>query len=147
MTNIQTRLTALDIPQLQRYTVGFDRLFDNLLQRSATNGTSGGYPPYNIIRHDETEFTIELAVAGFSDTDLSISVADNELTVIGTNSREEVGEFMYRGISARDFERKFPLAEYVQVTGAKTVDGMLVISLTKVIPEAMKPRTITINAK
>lgn len=146
MTNLQTRLTALDIPYLQRYTVGFDRVFDHLLQRAST-GTVGGYPPYNIIRHDETEFTIELAVAGFSDTDLNISVADNELTVIGTNSREEVGEFMYRGISARDFERKFPLAEYVQVTGAKTVDGMLVISLTKVIPEAMKPRTIAINAK
>ncbi|PHP67419.1 molecular chaperone [Zhengella mangrovi] len=143
----------VDFSPLYRSTVGFDRLFtmlDSLGQPD--NGQS--YPPYNIERTGDDAYRITMAVAGFSEADLSIEAKRNALTVKGEKSEDENGEgrdFLHRGIAARAFERRFQLADHVEVTGAELVNGLLHIDLKREIPEEMKPRKIAIagagNAK
>lgn len=138
-----------DLSPLYRSTVGFDRLFSMLDQMSGSEA-SAGYPPYNIERTGELEYRITVAVAGFSDADLSIESRENTLTIRG--SKEQVAgeagknrEVLHQGIAARAFERRFQLADHVQVVGASLENGLLHVDLVREIPEAQKPRQIPIG--
>ena len=138
-------MRTFDFSPLFRSTVGFDRLFD-LMDSYAEQ--SNGYPPYNIERSDETHYRITLAVAGFGEKDISIEVKEGVLTVTGQKEPVE-GEprsFLYQGIAGRAFERRFQLAEHVEVRAAKLENGLLHVDLERVIPEEKKPRRIAINA-
>nr|WP_275949684.1 Hsp20 family protein [Jiella avicenniae] len=135
----------VDFAPLYRSTVGFDRLvsmLDGLSQPD--NGQT--YPPYNIERTGENAYRITMAVAGFDETELSIESRENTLTVKGEKAEKEDGssETLYRGIAGRAFERRFQLAEHVEVKGASLKNGLLHIDLVRIIPEAMKPRKIEI---
>ena len=139
-------MRAFDLSPLYRSTIGFDRLF-NLLD-GMSNGDGQPYPPYNIERTGENAYRISMAVAGFSDQELDIQAKDNLLTVKGEKKDEKRsdGEVLYRGIAARGFERRFQLADYVEVTGASLENGLLHIDLVREIPETMKPRKINIGS-
>jgi molecular chaperone IbpA len=133
----------LDFSPLYRSTVGFDRLL-SMLDNSAQDTPS--YPPYNIERTGENTYRITMAVAGFGENDLSIEAKEHALTVKGERGSEtETGEVLYRGIAARAFERRFQLADFVEVKGASLENGLLHIDLSREIPEAMKPRKIEIS--
>ena len=136
-----------DLSPLYRST-GFDRLF-SLLDQATSNEAAPSYPPYNIERTAENAYRITIAVAGFSEADLSIESKENALTVKGekqANDNGEKREVLHQGIAARAFERRFQLADYVQVTGASLENGLLHIDLVREIPEAKKPRQIPIGA-
>ena len=138
-----------DLSPLYRSTVGFDRLF-NLLDQATSNETAPSYPPYNIERTAENAYRITIAVAGFGEGDLSIESKENALTVKGEKQLVEGAEkreVLLQGIAARAFERRFQLADYVQVTGASLENGLLHIDLVREIPEAKKPRQIPIGAQ
>ena len=140
-------MRVFDFAPLHRSTVGFDRMFSMLDQLDGVEGSAPSYPPYNIKRSGENAFRISVAVAGFTDADLSIEAKENTLTIHGekqTNGEEKVGEVLYQGIAARTFERSFQLADYVQVKGASLENGLLHVDLVREIPEAMKPRAIPI---
>jgi molecular chaperone IbpA len=145
-------MPTFDLAPLYRSTVGFDRLF-NLFDQANGDAGSPGYPPYNIERTGENEYRITVAVAGFSEADLHLEAKENTLTIRGekqTKTDEHKGETLYQGIAARAFERVFQLADYVQVKGASLENGLLHVDLVREIPEAKKPRQITIgngNAK
>lgn len=138
-------MRTFDLSPLYRSTVGFDRLFS--LVDSLTNLDNGnGYPPYNIERTGENAYRITMAVAGFTDADLSIETKDNVLTVRGEKTEEkEEKNILYRGIASRAFERRFQLADHVEVKGAVLEHGLLHINLVREVPEAMKPRVIAIT--
>ncbi len=140
-------MRTFDLSPLYRSTVGFDRLF-NLLDTAAGNETAQPYPPYNIERTGQNEYRVTLAVAGFSEGDLDIQSKENVLTVKGEKKEEKQEgerEVLYRGIAGRAFERRFQLADHVEVTGASLENGLLHIDLVREIPEAMKPRKIAIG--
>jgi molecular chaperone IbpA len=140
-------MRTFDLAPLYRSTVGFDRLFSMLDQFSGFDGTAPGYPPYNIERTGENDYRITLAVAGFSEAELSLEAKENTLTVRGEKAQEQkAGEVLYQGIAARAFERVFQLADYVQVKGATLRNGLLHVDLVREVPEAKKPRTIAITA-
>ncbi len=137
-------MRTLDFSPLYRSVVGFDRLAD--LLDSATAEASTGYPPYNIERTGEHEYRIEIAVAGFKPEELNVEVKENLLTVQGRKAaNDETRTYLHRGLAERNFERRFQLADYVVVTDAKLVDGLLAISLKRELPEQLKPRRIEIN--
>jgi len=139
-------MTTFDFSPLYRTSVGFDRLAS--LLSSATRLEQGNsYPPYNIKAEDENTYQITMAVAGFSREDLDITSEQNTLTVSGNREQEadDDGEYLYRGIAARSFQRRFNLADHVRVTGAELSNGMLHIFLERELPEAMKPRSIEIQ--
>lgn len=140
-------MTTLDLTPLFRSTVGFDRLHRMLESATRMDAASGGYPPYNIERTGEDSYRIVLAVAGFGEGDLSLEVEHGVLTVKGQiDDKTEEGEstFLHRGIAGRAFERRFQLAEHIEVTGADLENGLLSIDLVREVPEALKPRTIEI---
>jgi molecular chaperone IbpA len=140
-------MRTFDLAPLYRSTVGFDRLFSLLDQVSGVDGSVPGYPPYNIERTDENTYRISIAVAGFTEPELSIVAKENTLTVRGEKKPEEkAGEVLYQGIAARAFERVFQLADFVQVKGAALENGLLHVDLVREIPEAKKPRSIPISA-
>ncbi len=139
-------MRQFDLSPFYRSTVGFDRLFSALDQlTSADAGQS--YPPYNIERTGEDTYRITMAVAGFGQDEINIEAKQNSLSVKGEKTVEENkgGEVLYRGIAARSFERRFQLADHVEVKGATLENGLLHIDLVREIPEAMKPRTIKIG--
>jgi molecular chaperone IbpA len=141
-------MRTFDLAPLYRSTVGFDHLF-SLLDQVGGLDTTSGYPPYNIERVDENAYRITVAVAGFTENELAIEVKESTLTVRGEKQLkqdEKAGEVLYQGIAARAFERRFQLADHVQVTGARLENGLLHIDLKREIPEAMKPRQIPIGA-
>jgi molecular chaperone IbpA len=137
-------MRPFDFAPLNRSTVGFDRLF-NLLD-SVTAGDDAGYPPYNIERLAENKYRITMAVAGFTSDDVKVELKETTLSV---RAEKKAGpskrEYLHRGIAERGFERRFQLADYVEVTGADLKDGLLHIDLQRNIPERMKPRTIAIG--
>ncbi len=135
----------VDFSPLYRSTVGFDRLF-SMLDTLGQPDNGQTYPPYNIERTGEDAYRISMAVAGFGEEDISIEAHRNVLTVKGEKSAEQKGEseLLYRGIASRSFERRFQLADHVEVTGANLQNGLLHIDLTRNIPEEMKPRRIPI---
>ena len=142
-------MRVFDFAPLHRSTVGFDRMFSMLDQLGGAEGSVPAYPPYNIERSGENAFRISVAVAGFTDADLSIEAKENTLTIHGekqTNDEEETGDVLYQGIAARTFERSFQLADYVQVKGASLENGLLHVDLEREIPEAMKPRAVPITS-
>src|SRR5687768_11921861 len=137
-------MRQFDLAPLYRNTVGFDRLFSMLDQLVSVDGAPS-YPPYNIERTGENAYRISVAVAGFTDQDLSIEVKENALTIRGEKAAEErKSDVLYQGIAARTFERRFQLADGVLVTGAALENGLLHVDLVREIPEAKKPRQIPI---
>jgi molecular chaperone IbpA len=137
-------MRTLDFSPLYRSVVGFDRLAD--LLDTAQADSAAGYPPYNIERTAENSYRIEIAVAGFRSDELDIQVKENLLTVAGRKTaNDEPRRFLHRGLAERNFERRFQLADYVVVTDANLADGLLSISLTRELPEALKPRRIEIG--
>ena len=140
-------MRSFDLTPLYRSTVGFDRLFSMLDRAPGFDAASPGYPPYNIERTGENDYRVTVAVAGFSEEDLSIELKENALTIRGEkeqSEQEKKGEVLYQGIAARAFERVFQLADFVQVKGANLENGLLHVDLVREIPEAKKPRTIQI---
>jgi molecular chaperone IbpA len=143
-------MRTFDLAPLYRSTVGFDRLFSLLDQVTGVDATPG-YPPYNIERTGENAYRISVAVAGFSEADLAIEAKENTLQIRRAKkeaTEEKKGEVLHQGIAARAFERRFQLADHVEVKGATLENGLLHVDLVRQIPEAMKPRQIPIgNAK
>ena len=139
-------MSTLDFSPLFRTMIGFDRLARSL--ETAYRTEPAGYPPYNVELQDENRYRITLAVAGFTESELELEVRDNFLTVTGQRktANEAEGNFLYRGIANRAFERKFQLADYVQVVEARLENGLLHIDLVREVPEAMKPRRIEVRA-
>lgn len=135
-----------DFAPLYRSTIGFDRLAQILDQVSGVEGESQ-YPPYNIERLGENDYRITMAVAGFAESELNIEVKETSLLVKGEKKAETTDRaFLHRGIAARSFERRFQLADHVEVKGAGLKDGLLHIDLVRNLPERMKPRTVAIAA-
>jgi molecular chaperone IbpA len=144
-----TSMRHVDFSPLYRSTVGFDRLFTMLDSLGQPEGGQTTYPPYNIERTGEDAYRISMAVAGFSEDEISIEAHRNVLTVKGERSEQKNGEgseVLYRGIAARSFERRFQLADHVEVVGANLKNGLLHIDLKRTIPEELKPRKIAIAA-
>jgi molecular chaperone IbpA len=140
-------MRTFDFAPFYRTTVGFDRVFSTLDQLVGADGSMPSYPPYNIARTGENAYRISVAVAGFTDADLSIEAKENTVTIHGekqTKDEEETADVLYQGIAARTFERSFQLADYVQVKGASLENGLLHVDLVREIPEAMKSRAIPI---
>ena len=139
-------MRTFDLAPLYRSTVGFDRLFSML----DAFDSAPGYPPYNIERTGENAYRISVAVAGFSEKDISIEAKENTLTIKGekqTKEEDKSGEVLYQGIAGRAFERVFQLADYVQVRGAALEHGLLHVDLVRELPEAKKPRRIAIGGQ
>ncbi|MDO8533691.1 MAG: Hsp20 family protein [Xanthobacteraceae bacterium] len=141
-------MRTFDLTPLYRSTVGFDRLFSLLDTFGGPDGSVPTYPPYNIERTGENAYRISVAVAGFTEKEINIEVKENTLAIRGekeTTKTEEKGEVLYQGIAARAFERRFQLADHVEVAGASLENGLLHVDLVREIPEAMKPRQIPIG--
>jgi molecular chaperone IbpA len=136
---------SLDLSPLFRSTVGFDRM--SRLFEDAFSDVAPSYPPYNIEKLGENEYRIVMAVAGFGAQDVKVTAKENTLVVEGKQAETQNGtRYLHRGIAARAFERRFELADHIQVTGAALENGLLVIALKREIPEALKPRTIAIKS-
>lgn len=134
-----------DLTPLFRSSVGFDRLSRVMDSALRIDESALSYPPYNIERTGEDTYRITMAVAGFSDAELSITAQDNSLLIVGKPAKEDKERsFLYRGIAGRAFERRFELADHIRVAGASLNNGLLHVELVREIPEAMKPRTIAI---
>jgi molecular chaperone IbpA len=139
--------SAFDFAPFRRSTVGFDRLFD-MLENSSLGQAQENYPPFDLIKLGDNVYRIELAVAGFKPDELDITAQQNVLIVTGRKkdeSEEKGNNYVYRGIATRSFERRFALADHIQVRGADMKDGLLSIELVREIPEAMKPKKINIG--
>jgi len=141
-------MNTIDLSPLYRSTIGFDRLGALLDTALRADQSSSGYPPYNIEAAGDNRYGITLAVSGFELDELDIQVERGVLTVRGKKSDDskEERKYLYQGIATRNFERKFSLADHVEVTGASLNNGLLSISLVREIPEAMKPKNIAINS-
>jgi len=147
MTNTLT-LRSFDIPSIHKFGIGFDSMFDELLRASNQQNTQN-YPPYNVVKHSEDKFVIELAVAGFREGDIAVTVEKNQLTITGEKieSLDELAkevEYLHRGISSRSFNRTFTLADHVEVVDASSKDGILSITLERKVPEELQPKKIAI---
>ena len=140
-------MNTIDLSPLYRSTVGFDRL-GALLDSALRTEQGSSFPPYNIEVTGENRYAITLAVAGFEQAELDIQVERGVLSVRGKKVEEtkEERRYLHQGIATRTFERKFNLADHVEVVGAKLENGLLIINLLKEIPETMKPKTIAINS-
>lgn len=142
------QLVRFDTTALNKALVGFDRMFDDLEHR-ITNPTNSNYPPYNIIRKTDDNYEIQIAVSGFNKDDVSVEVNSNQLIIKGTKPEldTEESQYLHRGLATRDFTRTFTLAEHMVVGEGKIKNGILSIALTRVIPEALKPRAIQITTE
>ena len=130
---------------LTPYTVGYDRIFDNLARYVDNNTTSTGFPPYNIRKDGENNYVIEMALAGFGKKDIEVEVADGTLSIRSVKENVDDDSNLYRGIAYRNFERKFTIADDVMVNDAKLENGMLSIALERIVPDEKKPRLITVK--
>ena len=137
------QLTRLD--SLSRALIGFDTMFDQMERRFA-NQVSTNYPPFNILKWNEDQYEIQIAITGFEKEEIRVEVEQNQLTVYGESKEMSLGDAMYihRGLATRDFERTFTLAEHMEVKGAETKNGMLRIQIIRNIPESAKPKIIDI---
>ena len=131
--------------KLTPYAVGYDRIFDHLSRYVDNNTTSTGFPPYNIRKEGDYNYTIEMALAGFGKKDIEVEVTEGTLSVRSMKENDEDDSTVYRGISYRKFDRKFTVADDVVVNGASLENGMLTIDLERVVPEEKKPRIITVK--
>lgn len=140
-------MNKFDLTPWHRSTVGFDRVFD-ALDKHFAHATSNSYPPYNILKLGENSYVIELAVAGFRENDIEVIIKENELTISGKiekSSEEDLMQYLHKGISTRGFTRVFTLGDYVEVKSAVIENGLLVITLERVIPEENLPRKIPVT--
>ena len=143
-------LRSFDIPQITKFGIGFDNMFDDLMRVTAQQSNTN-YPPYNLVQINEDEYMISIAVAGFGQDNLSVTKDKNFLIVEGTHATETIENnestvvFLHKGISARSFRREFQLADHVEITNANLELGILSIHLTREVPEEMKPKTIAIT--
>ena len=136
-------MRTFDFSPFARNAIGFETLFDRLNDRSRDN--SENYPPYDIVRKGEDAFEINLALAGFAPEDITVTSEASQLTVFGKKPDNQETEYLYQGISARAFERRFNLADYIEVETASFENGLLHINLVRRVPERMKPRRIEIG--
>jgi molecular chaperone IbpA len=139
-------LRSFDIPQLHRFGIGFDHMFDELMRVNAQQSNSN-YPPHNVIKTGENTLTIEVAVAGFAEGEIDINVERQILTVAGSVKRNDDAEceYLHRGISRRDFRQSFTLADHVEVKSASVRDGILSVYLEREVPESARPKSIAIT--
>lgn len=141
-------MTNFDLTPFLRSTIGFDRM-TRLLENELGGGSASGYPPYNIVKLDENDYQITMAVAGFSENDLTITLNENLLVVegrIADAEKDEQRQYLHRGIAERAFERRFQLADHIRVLNASLENGLLTVDLAREIPESMKPRKIEITS-
>lgn len=138
------QLHRIDTETLNRALIGFDSMFNNFERRFA-NSVSGNYPPHNVIKLDDNNYEIQVAVTGFDKEDVSVELDQNILIVTAGRPQEEERVYLHRGLAQRNFVKHFPLAEHIEVRGAEQKNGVLTIKLERVIPEALKPRRIEIN--
>jgi len=143
-------MRSFDLSPLLRGSVGFERMMD-MLDNGMRFDESHSYPPYNIEKFGDDAYRVTMAVAGFAEDELSVTVKENSLTVEAkkekSDSNGEDRTFLHRGIAERTFQRSFRLADHIKVTGAKLENGLLHIELVREVPEAMKPRTIAIESQ
>ena len=146
MTNKTLTLRSFDIPQLHKFGIGFDNLFDDLMRVGSLQSNSN-YPPHNVIKTGDDTVTIEVAVAGFAEGEIDISLDKRQLVIKGERKREDDTnyEYLHRGISRRDFTHTFSLAEHVEVKNASIQDGILSVYLERFVPEEAKPKSIAIT--
>jgi molecular chaperone IbpA len=140
---MNTQLRAIDpaaLAAMSRALVGFDHVFNARLNNS-------NYPPHNIVKYSDSEYAIEVAVAGFSKDEITVEVDQDQLVVRGVQAQNETTgkEYLHRGLASRDFEQSYTLAEYMTVNGAEVKDGMLIIEIERIVPESLKPRQILIK--
>jgi molecular chaperone IbpA len=139
-------MRATDLSPFYRSSVGFDRLF-NMLDTATNEASNQSYPPYNIEKTGEDAYLITVAVAGFSDDELEVEVHNHTLRVSGKKAtKDDKAEYLHRGIATRNFERRFELAEHVEVSGANVENGLLNIGLIREVPDALKPRLVNIQS-
>ena len=144
-------MTRIDLTPFYRSAIGFDRmanLVDNLFHTSEAGNTN--FPPYNIEKIGETDYRITMAVAGFGESELDVTIHDGTLIITGRSEQEAVDDdktFLYRGIAGRQFERRFQLADFIEIKSASLNKGLLHINLKREIPEKMKPRKISIDSQ
>lgn len=142
-----TKITSFDLTPLYRNTIGIDRLFDRITQQIDAAATVGNYPPYDIVRTAEDRYEIRVAAAGFQLDEIEVEFHEGRLTVTGAHKDEahrEV-EYIHHGISNRSWQRQWTLADYVEVKNAVMKDGILTISLERIVPETLKPKKIEIT--
>ena len=142
------KLTHFDINQFAPFTVGFDRVFDKLVDYGNTNYETGGFPPYNIRKTDDFKHVIELALAGFSKDEIEVVLTDGVLVIKSADvlSQTDPNEgLVHKGIAKRAFTRKFTLADDIEIKDAKLKNGLLEIELEQIVPEHKKPKTIKVN--
>jgi molecular chaperone IbpA len=142
------QLVRIDTNALNRALVGFDTMFDNFEQRFS-NQINNSYPPYNILKHDDNSYELEIAVTGFTPDEVVVELDQNQLVVTGKRNRSEDVEtqYLHRGLATRDFSRSWTLAEHMEVGEGRIKNGVLTIELTRVVPEALKPRQLKITAE
>jgi molecular chaperone IbpA len=140
-----TRQT-FDLVPIQRFAVGFDQLFNDMDRLMNTQQSNSTYPPYNIVRIDTDNFIIEIAVAGFSEEELDVSVDQGQLIVSGATIDTDDRSYLHKGIGKRNFTRTFRLDHFIEVSGAAIKNGLLIVNLTRIVPEELKPRKIDIKS-
>jgi molecular chaperone IbpA len=145
----QYKISTLDLPSIQRYGIGFDQMFEELNRTFANSAQPQGYPPYNVVRHDDDNYEIQIAVAGFDKDEITVEVDQNQLNIKGKRADEDEAEitYLHRGLAARDFTRSFTLAEHIEVGEGRIKNGVLKVGLKRVIPESLKPRVLAITAE
>jgi len=141
MSQMQLRtINPADLAQISRALVGFDQYFNN-------TRTHSNYPPHNIVKYSDSDYAIEVAVAGFSKEEITVEVDQDQLVVRGVKSEADTDtkEYLHRGLAARNFEQNWTLAEYMEVREAEVTDGMLIVRIERIMPEALKPRQIVVK--
>ena len=143
---MSNQLVRFDTSALNRAFIGFDTLFSELEQRAAK---SNNYPPHNVVKYNDDDYEIQVAVTGFAKEDITVGLENNHLIIVGSQNTTETDEVVYlhRGLAARDFRVVFPLAEHIEVGDVSIKHGMLRIALTRVVPETLKPRVLEIKGE
>ena len=142
------QLVRFDTNALNKALLGFDELFNNFEGRFA-NQINNNYPPYNILKHDDNSYELEIAVTGFTKEEITVEIDQNQLVVKGERKREDDAEttYLHKGLANRDFTRSWTLAEHMEVGEGSIKNGVLTIALTRVVPEALKPRVLKIKGE
>lgn len=142
------QLVRFDTNSLNRALLGFDELFNNFENRFA-NQINNSYPPYNILKHDENSYELEIAVTGFDKSEITVEIDQNQLVVKGERVREDSAEtqYLHKGLATRDFTRSWTLAEHMEVGDGSIKNGVLTIALKRIVPEALKPRVLKIKGE
>ena len=145
---VSKQLLPFSLDHFTPYAIGFDRIFSQMAEYADHQVTSTGFPPYNIRKKDEYNFSIDLAVAGLSEDDIEVEVAEGVITIRSTYDESvNGGDFLHKGLSFKKFTRKFTVADDILVNGASMTNGMLSIDLERVVPEEKKPRLVKISSK